>query len=104
INGQFFAFVAEEAGGKLVAKQRPISVGPIAGQNYPILDGIKPGERVVTSGVQKLADGAPIQPANQNPNQNPNPNPNQNQNPNPNPNANANQNKEPGTRTLNPEP
>src|SRR5262249_53275915 len=38
INGQFFAFVAEEAGGKLVAKQRPISVGPIAGQNYPILD------------------------------------------------------------------
>jgi RND family efflux transporter MFP subunit len=78
INGQFFAFVAEEAGGKLVAKQRAIAVGPIAGQNYPILSGVKPGERVVTSGAQKLADGAPIQPANQNPeprtqNQNPEP-------------------------------
>jgi len=28
-----------------------------------VLDGLKPGERVVVSGVQKLADGAPIQAA-----------------------------------------
>ena len=62
INGQFFAFVAEDAGGKLVAKQRAIKVGPIVGDNYPILEGIKPGDRVVTSGAQKLADGAPIAP------------------------------------------
>jgi RND family efflux transporter MFP subunit len=62
INGQFFAFVAESgAGGALVARQRAIKVGQIAGDNYPVLDGIKPGERVVTSGAQKLADGAPIQ-------------------------------------------
>jgi RND family efflux transporter MFP subunit len=63
INGQFFAFVAEDAGGKLVAKQRSVKVGPITGQNYPVLDGIKPGERVVTSGAQKLVDGVPIQAA-----------------------------------------
>ena len=63
ISGQFFAFVAEEAGGKMVARQRAIKVGPIVGENYPVLDGIKGGERVVTSGAQKLADGAPIQPA-----------------------------------------
>lgn len=62
INGQFFAFVAEDAGGKLVAKQRAIKVGPIVGNQYPVLDGITAGERVVTSGAQKLADGAPIQP------------------------------------------
>jgi RND family efflux transporter MFP subunit len=61
INGQFFAFVAEDAGGKLVAKQRAIKVGPIVGDNYVVLDGIKPGERVVTSGAQKLMEGAPIQ-------------------------------------------
>jgi RND family efflux transporter MFP subunit len=61
ISGQFFAFVAEDAGGKLVARQRAIKVGPIAGNNYPVLDGIKLGDRVVVSGVQKLADGAPIQ-------------------------------------------
>ena len=60
INGQFFAFVAENAGGKLAAKQRSIKVGPIVGQNYVVLEGIKAGERVVTSGAQKLADGAPI--------------------------------------------
>jgi len=63
INGQFFAFVAEEAGGKLTAKQRSIKVGPIVGEDYVVLDGIKPGDRVVTSGAQKLADGAPIQPS-----------------------------------------
>jgi RND family efflux transporter MFP subunit len=63
ISGQFFAFVAEDAGGTLVAKQRAIQVGPIAGQGYPILAGIKAGERIVVSGAQKLADGAPIQPA-----------------------------------------
>jgi RND family efflux transporter MFP subunit len=63
INGRFFAFVAEEGGGKLVARQRPITVGPIVGDNYVVLDGIKPGERVVTAGAQKLADGVPIQEA-----------------------------------------
>ncbi|HWF85947.1 MAG TPA: efflux RND transporter periplasmic adaptor subunit [Vicinamibacterales bacterium] len=60
INGQFFAFVAESAGGKLVAKQRAVKVGEIVGDDYVVLDGLKPGERVVVSGAQKLADGAPI--------------------------------------------
>jgi RND family efflux transporter MFP subunit len=65
INGQFFAFVAEPAaGGALTAKQRAIKVGPIAGDAYPVLDGIKPGDRVVVSGAQKLMDGAPIAAAN----------------------------------------
>jgi len=61
INGQFFAFVAEDANGRLVARQRAIKVGSIVGDDYAVLDGIKPGERVVVSGAQKLADGAPIQ-------------------------------------------
>jgi RND family efflux transporter MFP subunit len=63
ISGQFFAFVAEQAGGQMVARQRAIKVGPIVGETYPVVDGIKAGERVVTSGAQKLADGAPIQAA-----------------------------------------
>jgi RND family efflux transporter MFP subunit len=63
INGQFFAFVAEQAaGGALTARQRAIKVGPIVGDTYPVLDGIKAGDRVVVSGAQKLADGAPIAP------------------------------------------
>ena len=63
ISGQFFAFVAEGAGDKMVARQRAITVGPIIGENYPVLDGLKPGDRVVVSGTMKLADGVPIQPA-----------------------------------------
>lgn len=63
VSGQFFAFVAENSGGKLVAKQRAIKVGQIAGDNYPVLEGLEPGDRVVTSGTMKLADGAPIQAA-----------------------------------------
>jgi RND family efflux transporter MFP subunit len=65
INGQFFAFVAEGgngAGGRapMVARQRALKVGPIVGNDYQVLSGIAPGERVIVSGVQKLADGAPI--------------------------------------------
>jgi RND family efflux transporter MFP subunit len=71
INGQFFVFVAEEAGGKMVAKQRAIKVGAIVGENYPVVDGVKPGERVVTSGAQKLMDGAPVQAAADSPSPNP---------------------------------
>ena len=63
VNGQYFVFVAEEADGKLVAHQRVIKVGPIVGDTYPVLEGIKTGERVVVSGSQKLVDGAPIAPA-----------------------------------------
>ena len=39
-----------------------IKVGPIVGDDYPVLDGIKPGEKVVISGSQKLVEGAPIAP------------------------------------------
>ena len=67
INGQYFAFVAEDAKGPdgqpaLMARQRPINVGPITGENYSVPDGLKAGDRVVVSGAQKLADNAPITP------------------------------------------
>ena len=67
INGQYFAFVAEEAKGPdgkpaLVAKQRAIKVGPITGDTYTVLDGLNAGDRIVVSGAQKLADNAPIAP------------------------------------------
>jgi RND family efflux transporter MFP subunit len=61
LNGQFFAFVAEHADGRTVARQRPITVGRIVGNDYTVTSGIQPGDRVVVSGVQKLIDGAPIQ-------------------------------------------
>jgi RND family efflux transporter MFP subunit len=68
INGQHFAFVTEDAQGPdgkpaMVARQRAIEVGPIEGDSYTILNGLKPGDRVVVSGAQKLVEGAPIVPA-----------------------------------------
>jgi RND family efflux transporter MFP subunit len=58
--GQTFVFVAQDEKGALVARQRPVEVGEIVGQEYPVLKGLSPGDRVVVSGVQKLRDGAPI--------------------------------------------
>lgn len=65
INGQFFAFVAEPApqGGGLVAHQRPVQLGPVSGNNYVVLSGLKPGETLIVSGVQKIGDGAPVRAA-----------------------------------------
>jgi RND family efflux transporter MFP subunit len=63
INGQPFVFVAERDSGRLVARQRPIEVGDIIGNDYRVVSGLKPDEQVVVSGVQRLANGAPIRPA-----------------------------------------
>lgn len=46
----------------LVAKQKPVKLGSIQGNSYQILEGLKPGEQIVTSGVLNLIDGAPIMP------------------------------------------
>jgi multidrug efflux pump subunit AcrA (membrane-fusion protein) len=61
INGQFFAFVAEKGdGGALVARQRAVEVGPMVGNDYVVTSGLKPGDALIVSGVQKIRDGAPI--------------------------------------------
>jgi len=60
INGQFFAFVAEKGDKGEVARQRMLRVGDTVGNNYAVLEGIKPGERVIVSGTQFLTDGAAI--------------------------------------------
>ncbi|MGB8888586.1 MAG: efflux RND transporter periplasmic adaptor subunit [Candidatus Korobacteraceae bacterium] len=61
VSGQFFAFVAEQDNGKLVAHQRPLQLGEITGNDYAVLSGLKPGDQVVVSGGQNLADGMPVQ-------------------------------------------
>ena len=60
VSGQYFCFVAEAQGGGMVARQRPVQVGEIVGDDYLLTGGLKAGERIVSSGIQKLADGAPI--------------------------------------------
>jgi RND family efflux transporter MFP subunit len=62
IGGQHFAFVAEEKDGALVARQRPLEVGEIVGNDYVVRKGISPGDKVIVSGTQFLMDGAPVKP------------------------------------------
>ncbi len=59
--GQFFAFVAESGeGGATLARQRAVEPGPVVGNDYVVKSGLKPGERLIVSGVQKIGDGAPV--------------------------------------------
>ena len=60
LGGQYFAFVAEQQDGKTVAHQKPLQVGDMAGNNYVVLEGIKPGDKIIVSGTQFLVDGAPV--------------------------------------------
>jgi RND family efflux transporter MFP subunit len=63
INAQFFAFVAEKEGQGLVARQKPVQLGDIIGNEYIVTGGLQPGEQLITSGLQKIRDGAPVMPA-----------------------------------------
>jgi RND family efflux transporter MFP subunit len=60
INGQFFVFVAEKEAKGTIARQRGVKVGEIIGNDYAVLDGLKPGEHLIVSGTQFLQDGAPV--------------------------------------------
>jgi RND family efflux transporter MFP subunit len=60
ISGQYFAFVAESDGKQLVARQRLIHVGELIGNDYTVLDGVKPGDRLIISGAQALSDGTAV--------------------------------------------
>ncbi len=60
INGQFFAYVAEGNGKQMVARQKHLQVGDLVGNDYVVLDGINAGDKIITSGTQFLADGAPV--------------------------------------------
>ena len=63
ISGQYFAYVAEGAEGGMVARQRSLVLGPVVGNEYVVMDGIRAGEKLIVSGIQRIGDGAPVQPA-----------------------------------------
>src|SRR6266581_8603306 len=60
INGQFFAFVAVNEGKGTVARQKPLKLGDTVGNDFVVLDGLKPGDHVIVSGTQFLQDGTPV--------------------------------------------
>jgi len=63
ISGQFFAFVAEKSDQGMTAKQKPVVLGDIIGNDYVVQSGLQPGEQLIVSGLQKIRDGAPVMAA-----------------------------------------
>jgi RND family efflux transporter MFP subunit len=63
IGGQYFVFVAEKGEQGTVARQRPVMLGEVVGEDYLVRSGLKPGERVIVSNLQKIGDGSPVNPS-----------------------------------------
>ena len=62
ISGKHFVYVAEQRDGGFFARQQPIDVGELIGNEYVVLGGLKAGDRVITTGIQKIGNGAPVKP------------------------------------------
>ncbi len=66
VSGKSFAYVAEKDDSqgeeRQVARMRPVTLGDIQEQSYQVVNGLKPGDNLVVSGILRLRDGMPIQP------------------------------------------
>lgn len=62
IGGQTFVFIAAQKGEGYSAHQIPVTLGETVGNAYPVLGGLKPGDKVITSGLQFLQEGVPVKP------------------------------------------
>ena len=75
IGGQAFVYVAKKPANKetktqnqtqkqpqLVARQVPVELGELQNNSYPVLEGLKKGDRIVVTGILNLSDGASIKP------------------------------------------
>ena len=61
--GQHFVFVAEKGPQGFVARQKPVTLGGVVGEDYIVRGGVVAGDRVIVSNVQKIGDGAPVNPS-----------------------------------------
>jgi RND family efflux transporter MFP subunit len=59
LQGKSFVWVI---GGDNKASQRAVKLGQQLGGNYMVLEGLKPGDRYVVEGLQKVRDGLVVQP------------------------------------------
>ncbi len=62
IGGQAFVYVAAKQGDGYAAHQVPVTLGNTVDNNYPVLSGLNPGDKVILSGLQFLQEGAPVKP------------------------------------------
>jgi membrane fusion protein (multidrug efflux system) len=57
LKGQPIALVADDEG---VARIRILKIGRVIGADWQVLDGLKPGDRMIVQGLQKVRPGAPV--------------------------------------------
>jgi len=57
LQGRQFVWVVGDDGN---AVRRSVTLGQQIGHSFLILEGLRPGERIVTEGLQKLAEGQPV--------------------------------------------
>src|SRR5580704_13095147 len=60
LQGRNFVWVVDNAN---KVSQHKVTVGPRFGSDWLIEDGLKPGERIVVEGLQKVRDGVTVQPS-----------------------------------------
>ncbi|MER3435329.1 MAG: efflux transporter periplasmic adaptor subunit [Leptolyngbya sp. ERB_1_1] len=60
IAGQDFVYVAEPSGAGLVAKQKPVKLGVIRGNDQQVIEGLNANDKIVATGLGKITDGALI--------------------------------------------
>lgn len=64
LNGQTFAFRVKDAPKTgLAAEQVPVKLGELQGNDVIVKDGLKPGDRIVAAGIQKIRNGSKVAPA-----------------------------------------
>jgi RND family efflux transporter MFP subunit len=66
LGGETFVFTAQKPQQSqpgtppLVARQKSVKLGTIEGNNYQVIQGLQPGEKIVVAGILNLTDGVPI--------------------------------------------
>jgi multidrug efflux pump subunit AcrA (membrane-fusion protein) len=60
INGTYFVYLVDDQAGTTVARQRAVQLGEVVGNDYVLIGGVKPGERLITGGIQRIGDGSPV--------------------------------------------
>lgn len=53
----YYVFIAEVKDGKKYAKQVNIKTGAVSGENIEVIDGLKVGDELITTGYQSINDG-----------------------------------------------
>lgn len=62
INGTAFVFVVQNGPRGQAAHQQQVTLGQVLGNEYVVIDGLKAGDQLITGGIQKIGDGAPVHP------------------------------------------